>query len=57
LSQVETGSTPAESSACLRSPWRLAAVVTGGQLLVLGGPDPVAGVLDSGNTSVLLAGG
>jgi hypothetical protein len=40
-----------------RSPWRLAAVVTGGRLLAPGGPDPVAGVVVSGNTSSLLAAG
>lgn len=40
-----------------RSPWRLAAVVTGGRLLAPGGPDPVAGVAIAINTNSLLAGG
>jgi hypothetical protein len=34
-----------------RSPWRLAAVVTGGRLLAPGGPDLVAAVADPINTS------
>jgi hypothetical protein len=36
-----------------RSPWRVAAVVTGGRLLSPGGPDLVAGVVVSINTSSL----
>ena len=38
------------------SPWRLAAVVTGGRLLAPGGPDLAAGAGDAGNTSWLWAG-
>jgi hypothetical protein len=39
-----------------RSPWRLAALVTGGRLLAPGGPDPVAGVVEWINTSSRLGG-
>ena len=38
------------------SPWRLAAVLTGGRLLAPGGPDLAAGVGTAGNTSWLWAG-
>jgi hypothetical protein len=40
-----------------RSPWRLAAAVTGGRLLCPDGPDPVVGVGNPINTSSPLAGG
>ena len=39
-----------------RSPWRLAAAVTGGRLLCPDGPDPVVGVGNPINTSSPLAG-
>ena len=39
-----------------RSPWRLAALVTGGRLLAPGGPDLVAAVVDWINTSSRLGG-